>query len=375
MNTRSQIIIIIFAVLIVTGSVRPQSPLLTNPSSLSQFPTVEQVKAGTKGSDDVDSHARFMAALYRLNSIIMRDLVTAPNGGVDDVPPAANAVRSRYSSAAQTFSLYQPPPAARDPRYPKLVDKYEQDPVFLDSLLTQFFAPKFRTDYYAWVRKPVPQIETKGGNASGVVSVDPSIAKAKAAKVDLTVFGLEIGQPVQLPVCRDFEINQPTCVNTPADGFPIGRELLEKVMQVPSGSLKTVIDPNFLDITLDEAHCPDWAGGLYGICNLKAILENGRLVAVTIETKGRSVEKAANAELKTKYGSPTGIFSGKITPDVGNAFEVRDPVWILPGLRVEYQVIKHSDDSNLDIRFGWVRVITESAYQRITAPKPVKKKM
>jgi hypothetical protein len=42
MNTRSQIMIIVFAVLIVSGSVGAQSPLLTNPSSLSQFPTVEQ---------------------------------------------------------------------------------------------------------------------------------------------------------------------------------------------------------------------------------------------------------------------------------------------------------------------------------------------
>ena len=171
MNIRSQIVISIFAVLISTGFVRAQSPLLTNPSSLSEFPTVEQVRASTKGTDEVDSHARFMAALWRINSIIIEDLVTAPNGGRFDIPPAADRVHTRYSNAITRLSIDQIPAAGRDARFRPLEDKYEKDPAFLDALLTQFFTPEFRTAYYAWMRKPVPQFSTHvapGPSKSGV---------------------------------------------------------------------------------------------------------------------------------------------------------------------------------------------------------------
>lgn len=160
MKTRSKIVISIFAILIATGSDSAQSRLLTDPSSLSQFPTVEQVRASTRGTDEVDSHARFIAALWRINSIIIDDLVTAPNGGRFDIPPAADRVHTRYSNEITRLSIDQIPAAARDPRFRPLEDKYEKDPAFLDALLTQFFTAEFRTAYYAWIRKPVPQSST-----------------------------------------------------------------------------------------------------------------------------------------------------------------------------------------------------------------------
>jgi hypothetical protein len=182
----------IFAGLIVTGSVRAQSPLLTNPSSLSQFPTIDQVREATKGTDEVDSHARFMAALWRINSMIIDDLVTAPNGGRFDIPPAADRVHTRYSNMITRLSIDQIPAAARDPRYRTLEDKYEKDPTFLDALLKQFFTPEFRAAYYAWIRKPVPQSSThaaprpsKGAvSAPAAVVQCPKVAVSSPSEVD-----------------------------------------------------------------------------------------------------------------------------------------------------------------------------------------------
>lgn len=191
MITRWQIMIGFFVVLIVTGSVRSQSPLLTNPSSLSQFPTVEQVKSATKGTDEVDSHARFMAALYLINSMIINDLVTAPNGGVYDIPPAAERIQTRYSNAITRLSIDAIPAAARDPRYQTLEDKYEKDPAFLDALLTQFFTPEFRTAYYAWIRKPVPQSTTH-------VAVGPSKAGMSKPAVVVQCPKVEISCPSEV---------------------------------------------------------------------------------------------------------------------------------------------------------------------------------
>src|SRR3954451_12471285 len=115
MNTRLRIMMTHVVLLILAGSIRAQSPLLTNPSTLSEFPTVEQVRASMKGTDEVDTHARFMAALWRINSIIIEDLVTAPNGGRYDIPPAADRVHTRYSNAITRFSIDEIPAAARDP--------------------------------------------------------------------------------------------------------------------------------------------------------------------------------------------------------------------------------------------------------------------
>ena len=373
MSPLYRIFFIVLSVLLLIASATSQSALLTNPSTLSQFPTVEQIKAGTKGADDVDSHARFMAALWRINDMIIKDLVTAPNGGVYTAPTQAESVHYRYSNAITRYSIDQIPPAARDPRYRPLEDKYEKDPAFFDSLLTQFFAPKFRTDYYAWVRKPVPVSSATGGSAPVQAAGDPSVAKARAAKVDLHVFGLEIGQPVQFPVCPGglFEQAKSICVNDHKD-LIAGAEILTQVFGLPPAGPTEAGSTETLDVVLDFEHCPDWLSG----CGINAIVENGRLVGVSVVTRGRVVEKIVNEELKAKYGPPTGVYSGKITPDVGNAFEVNDPEWILPGLRVEYQVITHIDGQDINVKGGgWVRVLTESAYQRMVAKKPAKRKM
>src|SRR5687767_7850292 len=72
--------------------------LLLNPAYLHQCPALDRVRAETKGSDVVDSHARYIAALYVINDFLINDLRQAPNGGYYDMPPAADKVHSRYSN-------------------------------------------------------------------------------------------------------------------------------------------------------------------------------------------------------------------------------------------------------------------------------------
>ncbi len=342
-----------------------QSPLITNPASLSQFPSVERIRTAMKGSDDVDSHARFMAALWRINDIIKEDLRKAPNGGYYDMPPAAQTVQYRYSGAITRYSIDEVPPAGRDPRFRPLEAKYEKDPAFFDGLLTQFFSPKFRTDYYAWVRKPVPALTASSATmGTKTASPDPSIVKAKAFKMDTSVFGMELGQPLSLPTCGD--IPQSCVHDSNASGGGIF-DLIDKMM--PKG-VAMATDPNVMTVTLDNDHCPSWVS--VG-CQAEILMHDGVLVAVAVSTKGRKVEKSVNTELRAKYGQPNLIQNGKITPDVGNAYEVNEPLWLGRGIRVEYQIVLHNEDVGVDTSQGWVRVITETAYDRMN--KPVKKKM
>jgi hypothetical protein len=362
--------------LISTAVSSGQSQLLTNPATLSQFPSVDRVRAATLGTDDVDSHARFIAALYRINDIIIRDLVTAPNGGVYDVPPAADAVHGRYSREITRNSIDAVPPAGRDPRFRALEDKYEKDPAFFDGLLTQLFSPKFRVDYYAWVRRPVPALTSGLGGATRAASLDPSIAKAKTFKMDTSVFGMELGQPLSLPACTAGLFKNaadPTCVNDPnaATGNPLVDLLMGTIGLAQQPNAKKDPLSHEFTISLDADHCPSW---VVPGCQATALVYEGQLVAVAVSTNGRKVENSVNSELRAKYGPPNLTRDGRITPDAGNAFDVHEPIWLGRGIRVEYQVVVHNEDVGVDTRVGWVRIMTETAYDRLYN-KPIKRKL
>ena len=357
---------------------RAQSHLLTNPANLSQFPSVEKIRIATKGTDDVDTHARFIIALWRINGMMVRDLLMDPNGEMHTLPAAAAPIQEQYRQALSRYNTDEAPPAARDPRYRSLEQKYEKDPVFFDDLLTKFFSPKFRIDYYAWVKKTVPQTTAVAGATGPTASspTDPSIDKANAAKIDIRIFGLELGQPIRLPFCRSTILNQvtePSCVIDPSAGT--GSTIVDQVLtSIPGMSnADAKVDPNFREINFGPERCPAWVALN---CRAEAYLYNGRLVSLTINTKGRSVEKAVNEALREKYGPPTRVALGKITPDVGNAFETRDPEWILPGIRVEYQLVYHqivNSEEVVNTNVGWLRIITESAFQRLNnAPSKIK---
>src|SRR6476659_10942691 len=108
---------IIFAaifVLISTPGLRAQA-LLLNQNYVNQFPSVDRLKAEEKGTDAVDSYARFVAALDVLNALMLHDLVTAPNGGTYNMPPAADRVHDWYRNAITKNIIDSPEPPSKDP--------------------------------------------------------------------------------------------------------------------------------------------------------------------------------------------------------------------------------------------------------------------
>ena len=120
--------VIVAGVLCIFANAVSAQKMLRNQAYLNEFPTIQRVRAETKGSDAVDSYARYMAALGIINDFIIRDLVTAPNGGVYDTPTAAEKVHYRYSNELTRLELDAPEPPSKDPRYGGLRDKYEKDP-------------------------------------------------------------------------------------------------------------------------------------------------------------------------------------------------------------------------------------------------------
>jgi hypothetical protein len=189
---------------------------------------------------------------------------------------------------------------------------------------------------------------------------DPSIAKARAAKDDTRVFGIPLGEPVRLPTCDPIgnlfasggPKASPTClIDTSTPDFIAAF--------LPPELTANNNDVASIELTADS--CPTWLSS----CTVTAWLLDGNLARVVLATKGRGVEQATAKELRGKYGPPTSSAAGIITPDVGNPFNVTDLTWALPGLRVEFQPVKRSEDdpSRVTTTEGIVTIETETAYQ------------
>jgi hypothetical protein len=171
----------------------------TNPSYLSQFPSVERVKAEIKGSDPIDTAARQQEAFWLLNQMITE--LAGQRFDADEMTGAENDLRSQYGEAFQWYQYKERVPALKDqPRWRKLLEFYEKDPGFLDELLNRFFTPALRAKYYQVTGKRMPQLLASQVQSatSSTNGTDPDIAKAKAAKVDTRVFGMLLGDSFKL---------------------------------------------------------------------------------------------------------------------------------------------------------------------------------
>jgi hypothetical protein len=366
------------SLVLITAFALNAQKLLLNPTYLSQFPTIDRVRTETKGADAVDSYARYMAALTVINDIMIRDLVTAPNGGQFSMPPAAEKVHYRYSNELTRLEIDSPEPPSKDPRYAPLRDKYEKDPAFADMLIQTFFTPQFRTDYYAWTRKPMPTTIVKVSANTASASTDPSIARAKAGKVDLALFGgaLKFGNQIQLPTCAYETALLIVQVHSNPDQDCLEDQTANDAVaglfasMLPNGTNLTP-DPNLKFVYLGTDHRPSWISG----DSVWVTLNQGAVVRIIIRTQGRATEKSVGDDLKAKYGKAYFIHGGTITPDVGNKFDVSNLEWSLPGLHVEYQVIEPDQNGRVEVNgTGYVRIETESAYQARIADEKKQKK-
>jgi hypothetical protein len=394
---RTRPLSIAFVILTTAAAFNAQKMLL-NAAYLNEFPTIQRVRAETKGSDDVDSYAKYMAALTVINNFLIRDLLTAQNGGVYDMPPAAERVQSRYSNELTRLEIDAPEPPSRDPRYPALRDKYEKDPAFRDMLLLKMFSTQFRAEYYAWTRKPIPAnttaVKTAGGPSAGSGGGDgrkgsgpaangggDSMAKAKAANVDISLFAgaIRMGGPLNLAACpyrNNFlgvpmrDENAPDCLDTQ----PVAGEVaaLTELIGAITNTKMTAPDPDVHMIYLTEEHRPSWMSG----AAVYLRTQQGSVVRVVITTQSKDVSKRVEAELAAKYGKIYIVHPSEVTPDNGNKFTIRNLEWSLPGLHVEYSVLDPDENGRVKINgTGFVRIETEAAYQSRKAAenKPAKR--
>jgi hypothetical protein len=388
--------LIVVLTLIPTAGIQAQT---TNPPYLSQFPSVERVKSEIKGSDAMDTAARQMGAFWQLRQII--ETLAGPRFYRSPTPDEKR-LTGLYSNAHYTVS--QPYASYPDkPKWYQMHAFYETDSEFGEELFKRFLSPALQEEYLkargqamarSQARADAQRAATNRANttdanaAEGPVAVpqptpavpkatpsatrgsDPSIAKAKAANVDTKVFGIPLGEQLQLPACERTlfgpkSVTPSTCVRQRD-----WAENLVSQMQAEITGIKE--DPNVVSIWLGQDSCPAWLDG----CSVYGLLHDGLFVAVVMLTKGHNVDQAVAKELRLKYGPQTRIKPGEVIPSSANRrpFKVNDLEWSLPGLHVEYDVVlKGESEGHVEnVERGRVRIEAEAAYQRRIAKEKAK---
>ncbi len=186
---------------------------------------------------------------------------------------------------------------------------------------------------------------------------DPSVAKARAAGIDLTILGVPLGQAVTLPPCQEMD---PFSAIFTGQSYANGQKFpcVEQNAQSASGVENTVI--NF-----SQDQCPSWVSG----CSVTATVRNGLLLAVYMKTTGY-LNDAAPQALRDKYGKPTKDTPQKLnTANAGVMMTLDTLEWDLPGLRVEYNPLTTYTSAQLVSANSnpVVRIETDSGYQMRTS--------
>ena len=205
--------------------------------------------------------------------------------------------------------------------------------------------------------KPATQPSTQQAVRTG--PPDPSIAKARAAHVDTKVLGIQLGEPLQIPRCTSLFGTEQTCVQN--------LSALEKALGVgDDAGDRQRTSP----LELSQDACPSWSKD----CSAAVMTYDGLVVAVSIGTKGHTVDAAVAQDLRAKYGPPTTAKPIAVTPRVGNPFRATNLEWFLPGLHVIYEVAQKGENQGeiTNTEQGSIGVETEAAYQRRTAAEKAK---
>lgn len=116
----------------------------TNPPYLSQFPSVERVKAEIKGTDSMDTAARQMGAFWQLQKVIkeLSGFRWTRNELTSDEKRLLGEYSGGYQSAGRPYDSYPD-----KPKWYQMHTFYESDDAFLDSLFERFLSPALRSEY------------------------------------------------------------------------------------------------------------------------------------------------------------------------------------------------------------------------------------
>lgn len=344
-------------------------------SFLAEMPAPDQVVQKIQGTDPLDTKLRQWAAFR----VLTEDLMQAQRGpGRAAPPPQFGAIANGYMERAraiqtelraQLLGAGQPTveqSAAWKQAFEKM-NAYRFSKEFQQDLLGRFFSPAWVAAYQqkksdrataaAEGRTALQEGSdpTPATPAERVGPPFPEQAKARAAGVDMTVFGVELGEPLRLPACVSPKGAKPDPFTMIDPGVGTVRTLCRgsSITGVLLGANTAVHMPK----------CPNWVLGdaMKESCSMQAYLHDGRLSAVAITTRGVDVAPDVEKVLVAKYGAPSRKTPRRMQNRYGATFDLLDLEWSLPGLHVLYTPMGTAPGA------GMVMIRTETAVKSAQA--------
>ncbi|MDO9466062.1 MAG: hypothetical protein Q7J36_02045 [Thiobacillus sp.] len=210
-----------------------------------------------------------------------------------------------------------------------------------EEMKKRYFSPEAKAKFQAEMADQNNRAAVTPGTST---NSDPSIAKARAAGVDTRVFGVPLGEPLNLPRCataneRKRETRSNELANPLKNMDLIGafRGVRTSITCQSEGAMMAFIGAlaggNSADryIMLAKDSCPEWA-----YCEVAASLHDGNLVGITVLIqKGASGDYIAG-QLRAKYGKPTRREGASYQNQYGASYQVENLEWRLPGLHVAF---------------------------------------
>ncbi len=237
-------------------------------------------------------------------------------------------------------------------------------------VLASFFSEPSRALYRSTPEYGAPERESQFAQRREILSSE--FAKDKAAEVDRKVFGIALGESLQLPICSGMFRSDTTCIDGTGqfisnfeawgNSFAPGRSPVKVGTEVV--------------VRIGDQACPDWLKD--GLCRVYITVDAGYALGAHFWTNNSSVQAQAlvKKRLEEKYGQPRppeGIRTcrNRLTGMVVSRAE--DWSWSKQGaLYVEYSPLGGDDCARgaVEIETGAYRRLLRAAVQQHDAAEP-----
>jgi len=339
----------------------------------------ERVLSDVVGRDAADTRARRYAALALLQAATRR---SATRDG-SKAGPQDMARFNAYGQALQQLlqeAARSGAPDCRGDACPvaqlrRAAAELTRQPDFVRGVFDRFASAAWRAEHMsAATSSSTPQAATPSAAAAApppsvtASAPEPARPVRSAAGVDMTVFGVPMGEPLRLPRCA---LGSPQQQGLQALGNLFGvSEGPPATCQSNSGAAAALGGDNGVGIHLPRARCPTWIHLTQG-CALSGVLHNGRLAMVLIVTAGLDAEEQIAQDLRDKYGKPTAVRRTTWSNRQGGRWEVEELTWDLKDLYVEYRPMGKLDDAgSISIVTAEGRRFLDAERKRVDAKRP-----
>jgi hypothetical protein len=212
-------------------------------------------------------------------------------------------------------------------------------------VLGYFLSPESVSAYYALPEARAAGVTAGGKGIAQMIAKDRALASAKG--VDLGVFGVRFGEPLQLPECGEDSAQNFTSVLTGigrgapvtcvgSAGASMALDITSLVMQM--SGVKQDPTKQVVSVMLAESKCPTWvkAGGS---CVLYVTLKEGIVGAASFGVSPQPAEAEVLSRLREKFKAAPSRSGGlRCSNKYGTTVaEGSNYVWDVPGVHAVYE--------------------------------------